>query len=68
MPNPTDTSPPASTSDLSALRKGEAIEMPVYDFAADNRSPQTITVKPARRSSLCGSVLIFWPCCIEQAE
>ena len=32
---------------LAALRKGEAIEMPVYDFAADNRSLETITVKPA---------------------
>jgi uridine kinase len=32
---------------VQALRRGEAIEMPVYDFAADNRSSKTITVKPA---------------------
>ncbi|MFN7693229.1 MAG: uridine kinase [Burkholderiales bacterium] len=38
---------PLMAQHLSALRKGEAIEMPVYDFAADNRSPETITVKPA---------------------
>ncbi|MDY0744202.1 uridine kinase [Paucibacter sp. R3-3] len=38
---------PLMAQHLAALRKGEAIEMPVYDFAADNRSSQTITVKPA---------------------
>lgn len=32
---------------VQALCRGEAIEMPVYDFAADNRSSKTITVKPA---------------------
>lgn len=32
---------------LAALQRNEAIEMPVYDFAADNRSIDTITVKPA---------------------
>ena len=29
---------PLMAQHLAALRKGEAIEMPVYDFAADNRS------------------------------
>lgn len=38
---------PLMTQHLAALRKGEAIAMPVYDFAADNRSSETITVKPA---------------------
>ena len=38
---------PLMAQHLAALRKGESIEMPVYDFAADNRSSQTITVKPA---------------------
>jgi uridine kinase len=38
---------PLMAQHLSALRKGEAIEMPVYDFAADNRSSETIAVKPA---------------------
>ena len=38
---------PLMAQHLAALRKGEAIEMPVYDFAADNRSRETITVKPA---------------------
>ena len=32
---------------VQALLHGESIEMPVYDFAADNRSSQTITVKPS---------------------
>ena len=32
---------------VQALRRGESIEMPVYDFAADNRSDKTITVRPA---------------------
>ncbi|MEL4179597.1 uridine kinase [Roseateles sp. PN1] len=38
---------PLMTQHLAALRKGEAIAMPVYDFAADNRSSDTITVMPA---------------------
>ncbi len=38
---------PLMTQHLAALRKGEAIAMPVYDFAADNRSSDTIAVKPA---------------------
>ncbi|MDR7336144.1 uridine kinase [Roseateles asaccharophilus] len=38
---------PLMARHVASLRKGEAIEMPVYDFAADNRSQQTITVKPA---------------------
>jgi uridine kinase len=38
---------PLMTAHVASLCKGEAIEMPVYDFAADNRSSQTITVKPA---------------------
>ncbi len=38
---------PLMTQHLAALRKGEAIAMPVYDFAADNRSSDTITVAPA---------------------
>lgn len=38
---------PLMTQHLAALRKGLAIAMPVYDFAADNRSSETITVNPA---------------------
>ncbi|MGQ3051897.1 MAG: uridine kinase [Roseateles sp.] len=38
---------PLMAQHLATLRRGEAIEMPVYDFAADNRSSETITVKPA---------------------
>jgi uridine kinase len=32
---------------VQALRDGEAIEMPEYDFTIDNRSSRTIPVKPA---------------------
>ncbi len=38
---------PLMAQHVRALRNGEAIEMPVYDFAADNRSSKTITVNPA---------------------
>jgi uridine kinase len=38
---------PLMVQHVQALRRGESIEMPIYDFAADNRSSQTITVKPA---------------------
>lgn len=33
--------------DLGALRRGETIECPVYDYAIHNRSKKTITVRPA---------------------
>jgi uridine kinase len=38
---------PLMVQHVRTLRSGQPIEMPVYDFAADNRSSQTITVKPA---------------------
>jgi uridine kinase len=38
---------PLMVQHVQALVRGEAIEMPVYDFAQDNRSRNTITVKPA---------------------
>ena len=38
---------PLMVQHVETLRRGEAIEMPEYDFAADNRSSKTITVKPA---------------------
>ena len=38
---------PLMVQHVQALLRGEAIEMPEYDFAADNRSSKTITVKPA---------------------
>jgi uridine kinase len=38
---------PLMVQQVQALMHGQAIEMPEYDFAADNRSSKTITVKPA---------------------
>jgi len=38
---------PLMMQHLQALRRGEPIEMPTYDFTAHNRASQTITVKPA---------------------
>ena len=38
---------PLMVQQVQALCRGEAIEMPVYDFAADNRSSKTNTVQPA---------------------
>lgn len=38
---------PLMMAHVQALRRGEAIEMPEYDFALHNRSSKTITVKPA---------------------
>ena len=38
---------PLMVQHLQALRRGEAIEMPTYDFAKDNRASKTITVQPA---------------------
>lgn len=38
---------PLLVQHVQALRSGETIEMPVYDFTISNRSSETITVKPA---------------------
>ena len=38
---------PLMVQHVQALRRGEAIEMPTYDFAQDNRASETVTVKPA---------------------
>jgi uridine kinase len=38
---------PLMVQHVQALVRGEVIEMPVYDFAQDNRSRNTVTIKPA---------------------
>ena len=38
---------PLMVQHVQALRRGESIEMPTYDFSADNRASKTMTVKPA---------------------
>lgn len=38
---------PLLIQQVGALRNGQAIEMPEYDFTIDNRSTKTIHVKPA---------------------
>lgn len=38
---------PLMVQHVQALRRGESIEMPTYDFAADNRSSKSVTVQPA---------------------
>ena len=43
---------------LEALRRGETIECPVYDYTVHNRSDKTITVKPAKVVVVEG-ILIF---------
>jgi len=43
---------------VRALKRGEAIQCPVYDFTVHNRSKDTVTVKPARVLVIEG-ILIF---------
>lgn len=38
---------PLLIAHVGALRRGEAIEMPLYDFTKDNRSDQTVRLEPA---------------------
>ena len=44
--------------DLTALRRGEAIQCPVYDYPIHNRSDKTLEVKPTRVIIVEG-ILIF---------
>ena len=43
---------------LDALRRGETVECPTYDYAAHNRAAETITVRPAKVIVVEG-ILIF---------
>ena len=43
---------------LEALRRGETIQCPVYDYTVHNRSDKTLTVKPAKVVVVEG-ILIF---------
>ena len=43
---------------LAALRRGEPVQCPVYDFTAHNRSQQTITLVP-KRVIIVEGILIF---------
>ena len=43
---------------LEALRRGESIDCPVYDFAAHNRSDETVRIEP-RKVIIVEGILIF---------
>ena len=43
---------------LDALRRGESVECPVYDYTVHNRSDETVVI-PARRVILVEGILIF---------
>ena len=43
---------------LEALRRGETVQCPVYDYTVHNRSDKTITIKPAKVVVVEG-ILIF---------
>ena len=49
---------PRLISDLQALRRGEAIRCPVYDYTAHNRSDETVEVRPTK-VILVEGILIF---------
>lgn len=52
---------PLMMAHVQALRRGEPIEMPVYDFTLHNRSSKTITVNPAPIIVIEGLFALFDP-------
>ncbi|MRV75546.1 uridine kinase [Duganella sp. FT92W] len=52
---------PLLIEQVHTLRSGQAIEMPVYDFTIDNRSTDTIHVKPAPVIVIEGLFALFDP-------
>jgi uridine kinase len=44
--------------DISALRNGKSVEVPIYDFSTDSRTSRTFTVQP-RNVILVEGILIF---------
>lgn len=55
-PNAFDT--PLLIEHLEALRAGQAVECPIYDYTAHNRSENTVTIRPAKVIVVEG-ILIF---------
>ncbi len=51
---------PLLASKLAELKKGQASEVPIYDFATHTRRPETLHV-PARRIVIVDGILIFHP-------
>jgi len=43
---------------IAALRDGQAVEVPIYDFSTDSRTSKTFTVQP-RRVILVEGILLF---------
>ncbi len=52
---------PLLMAHVQALRAGQAIDMPVYDFTVHNRSSKTITVRPAPIIVIEGLFALFDP-------
>ncbi len=46
---------------LDALRRGESVQRPVYDFAIHNRTKQTVTVEPSRVIVVEGILILANP-------
>ncbi len=53
---------------LKKLKKGEAIECPVYDFTVHNRSDETLLIKPARVIIVEGILIFTDPWLREQMD
>ena len=50
---------------LTAIKNGEAVECPVYDYSINDRSDKTITVKPSRVIVVEG-IMTFHEKCLRQ--
>ncbi len=50
---------PLLNDHLAALANGASVPVPVYDYAADNRSGETRTVKPARIVVVDGILVLY---------
>ena len=60
-PNAFDT--PLLVQHLDALRAGQAIECPTYDYTVHNRAAETITVMPAKVIVVEGILILPSPSC-----
>ncbi|MBR3159132.1 MAG: uridine kinase [Atopobiaceae bacterium] len=49
------------TEHLAALRRGESVEIPTYDFSIHDRTDETITVRPSSVIIVEGILLFFHP-------
>lgn len=56
------------TGHLRALRRGESVKCPIYDYSEHNRSDKTLLIQPASVIVVEGLLVFYYPELLEQMD